>query len=115
MLINLGCNPETKREKRDHLKALINLLEDNSNYELALIDDTNIHWFFNRNFWGIKGDTLILESWFSKTQGRFLMINESIIVKSFRNNFLQLWEDLPTENKDKECVIGLLKEQINCL
>lgn len=115
MLVNLNCSPKTKGEKIEHLEELIDLLENNSNYELALIDDVNIYWCFNKNFWGIKDNALVLENWFSGTQGKFLFINESTIVKSFRKNFLNLWENLPAENKDKEQTISWLREQIKLL
>lgn len=117
---------EERDERKEHIKSILALL-DNPNYELALLDDTELE--ICRTSWLIKGDhTLLLETWHPITRTNTiqedsqrdetppgeidLIIQEPTLVQAFRSHFLSIWKNIPSQNKSKVAIRKWLEGQL---
>jgi transcriptional regulator with XRE-family HTH domain len=114
-LFILGGDSERLEQRVEHLKNVIDLLETSSHYELGLLDDEVTK--SPPTFWLVKGGhAVFFETWPPNASGDKeeldLEITEPSVVEAFHEYFLQLWEQLPAENRDKHKVISWLRKQI---
>jgi hypothetical protein len=114
-LLILGGTKETLDQRVAHLKNVIELLKSSTHYELGLLDDEMTK--VPPSFWLVKdGRALVLETWLPNATGNMevldLEITEPNVVKAFHEYFINLWEHLPSQNRDRQRVISWLEEQI---
>lgn len=111
----LGIIPETRRQRAMQLEFIVELLQTYPNYEFGLLDREDEK--LCKTFWEIKGENVVfLEAWQIYRESGEIQVNlkfiGSPIVDAFHSFFLEIWEKLPRENKDKKYVIAYLKKQI---
>ena len=111
--------------RRAQIEEVIRLLEDPAyDYCLALVgadaeeyadSDAADDWF--RTFWLVKHDqAVVVESWLTRDCGATeevdIEIHDSFIAGAFALHFIDLWDRIPSANKDKIQVIGWLQGQL---
>ena len=117
-LIDIFSNGFVKADAYDmieHLKNTIEMLENNDNYEIALVSGNEI---FGKNtmYLALKEDTAALvSSWDSDGNSLCLLIKENMVVHAFEEFFKRTWEQIPRVNRDKTWVIGKLQTKITHL
>jgi predicted transcriptional regulator len=91
------------------LRGLINLLNEKSNFSLALITDYALPHVRDVSLY-IKENTIAVAN--SRTQGTLspLIMKEPTIVRTFYQYFERFWGSIPRVQRDKESVIHRLEQ-----
>ena len=98
----------------EHLNYTISLLENNYNFELALISENQANSIPLVN-WEVKGNhSVVMSPWYLKKNYEYanFAINEETISSTFHDYYLDIWERIPPKNRDKRYILSWLKEQV---
>lgn len=106
-----------------HLENLISMLGKYDNYEIAFVSKKDFLNSKSNIYWAVKGNLSVLIGTLNKgkivhnddnfSSEMNFIVNEKSIVNAFRNYFLNIWSDIPDENKNKKNSINLLQFMIN--
>lgn len=113
-----GGSPETPDQRIAHLQAIIALLEEFENYELAIVDDEFMDKC--RAYWLAKGGEkgrvfmeVSVDIWNSDMVESGIEVVEPAFVEAFCSYFQDfLWASIPLQDKERRRVIGVLQELI---
>ncbi len=96
-------------EKEDiviHIENIIQMLRKYKNYEIAIINQCEA---VCDSCWTVKSTSYVLVEGKSNNTDINLAATEQNIVAAYREFFLNLWNDIPHINKDKDRIITWLK------
>ncbi len=121
----IGKYKATPLDVVDNLKNMVHLLEKNDNYEIALVDKKAFHDEISLH-WVVKEQKEVIFHMKDKRNSSALynnpedmlnsvIIREPAIVKAFEEKFLNIWNHIIPQNKDKREVILWLNNQIKIL
>ncbi|MDP4094263.1 MAG: hypothetical protein Q8920_12985 [Bacillota bacterium] len=118
------CKP-TKENIIEHIENIIFLLEKYKNYEMAIVNETQLHHDI-KSIWIIDGKATAFTK--TKSSGNmdnnsyklidqeiYISFNETTVVSTFKEYFMDLWDSISPINKEKKEVIAWLKTQIEHL
>ncbi|WBW96836.1 helix-turn-helix domain-containing protein [Oceanirhabdus sp. W0125-5] len=118
-----NINPQVSFDILIHLENMINLLENNDNYQIALLNDTSEKDLSHVSYMIKDYDAVFVQSdnqnnTSSKDNSHnnlCISITEPTIVNGFCNHFWDLWNTISPINKDKKSVVSWLKSQVKVL
>jgi transcriptional regulator with XRE-family HTH domain len=121
--MELASNPRQyitvdKRQVFEHIVYLIKDLRRYDNFEIALIEDDHPYLkYLQHTPWLVKGEAVVLTATFTETGviASELELSEASIVRSYRQEFLTIWNEVADQDKakQKENVIGELMKLLD--
>lgn len=118
---NDGALRASPEEWREYLWNIIHVLEEYSNFELALVDEDEERELL-RSRWEVVGDAaVLLETWKPGEQGEAtdeelqLLITEPSIIHAYHEYGQELWQRIRPHNREREYVVWWLRQRLNGL
>jgi hypothetical protein len=107
-----------KRQAFEHIEFLIDDLRHYDNFEIALSEDNHPYLkYLQHTPWLVKGEASVLTATFTENGviASELELSEASIVRSYRQEFLTIWNEVADQDKakQKEKVIGELMKLLD--
>lgn len=103
----------TRAEVLEHLRNIIRLLKTYENFEIALLSEEqkNVIPYYQ---WEVKGgSTVVMSTWNPGENDKYIniAITEETVAGAFQDYFLEIWERITPEYRDKNYVISWFEDQ----
>ena len=97
----------------EHLRNIIRLLKTYENFEIALLSEEqkNVIPYYQ---WEVKGgSTVVMSTWNPGENDKYIniAITEETVAGAFQDYFLEIWERVTPEYRDKNYVISWFEDQ----
>jgi hypothetical protein len=116
IFFELGADPLSPQQRREHLENVITWLRTYKNFHLGLLDDDKNREDSFRTFWMVKSKSCVLMETGRGTKriggAVDIEIKDPITVQASYEHFMHLWGQLDSWNTEKSNVIAWLETQI---